>query len=118
MDADDKKRLARRILGDYPLELALMHDFVDRMPDLKETPAQFQERCAQIALECYWRQQQSVQSSQNSMVHGELERKHPTSPVQEVSSGLICCARVAPAHNSTHYSAYGESSVTNHCAAR
>jgi len=118
MEADDKKRLARRILGDYPLELALMHDFVDSMPDLRETPAQFQERCAQIALECYWRQQKSVQSSQHSTVHGERERKQPASLLQELSSGPICCARVAPAHNSTHYSTYGESSVTNHCAAR
>ena len=25
-------------------------------PDLQETPAQFQERCAQIALKCFWRE--------------------------------------------------------------
>jgi hypothetical protein len=57
METDDKKRLAARILGDYPAELAAMCDFIDRYADLKETPAQFQERCAQIALECYWKQQ-------------------------------------------------------------
>ncbi len=33
-----------------------MLDFVDRFPDLPETPAQFQERCAQIALKCFWRE--------------------------------------------------------------
>ena len=29
--------------------------FIDRFPDLQETPAQFQERCGQIALKCFWR---------------------------------------------------------------
>lgn len=63
MEVDDKKRLAARILGDYPAELAAMHDFVDRFAEMKETPAQFQERCAQIALECYWKQQQATEPS-------------------------------------------------------
>jgi hypothetical protein len=34
-----------------------MLDFVDKYPDLQETPAQFQERCGQIALACFWNEQ-------------------------------------------------------------
>ncbi len=56
MDPADKKRLATRILGDYPAEHAAMLDFIDEHPDLPETPAQFQERCGQIALACFWRE--------------------------------------------------------------
>ena len=34
-----------------------MLDFIDQYPDLKETPAQFQERCGQIALARFWEEQ-------------------------------------------------------------
>ena len=54
MEPADKKRMARRILGAYEHEYLAMLEFVDRFPDLNETPAQFQERCAQIALKCFW----------------------------------------------------------------
>ena len=30
----------------------------DKYADLQETPAQFQERCGQIALACFWREQE------------------------------------------------------------
>lgn len=56
MEAADKKRMARKILGAYEKEYLEMLDFVDRFPDLPETPAQFQERCAQVALKCFWRE--------------------------------------------------------------
>lgn len=56
MEAADKKRMARKILGAYERECLEMMEFVDRFPDLQETPAQFQERCAQIALKCFWRE--------------------------------------------------------------
>src|SRR5262249_26381415 len=56
MEAPDKKRLARRILGAYPEEYQSMLDFIERYPDLQETPAQFQERCGQIALACFWKE--------------------------------------------------------------
>jgi hypothetical protein len=64
MEAADKKRMARRILGAYENECFAMLEFVDRYPDLKETPAQFQERCAQVALKCFW----------NELQEQELER--------------------------------------------
>jgi hypothetical protein len=56
MEVADKKRMARKILGAYEGEYLEMLAFVDRFPDLPETPAQFQERCAQVALRCFWRQ--------------------------------------------------------------
>jgi hypothetical protein len=56
MEANDKKRMAERILGDYPAEHEAMLEFIDRFSELQETPAQFQERCGQIALACFWRE--------------------------------------------------------------
>ena len=50
----DKKTMAKRILGEYPDEYLKMLEFIDRFPDLPETPAQFQERCGQVALKCFW----------------------------------------------------------------
>lgn len=56
MEPADKKRLAKRILGAYEREYLEMLAFVDKFPDLPETPAQFQERCAQVALKSFWRE--------------------------------------------------------------
>jgi SpoVK/Ycf46/Vps4 family AAA+-type ATPase len=58
MEPADKKLMAQRILGGYPRECAEMVAFIDRYPDLQETPAQFQERCAQVALACFWNEQE------------------------------------------------------------
>jgi hypothetical protein len=60
METDDKKRMARRILGEYPEPYQDMLAFVEKFPDLQETPAQFQERCGQIALACFWKEKQRV----------------------------------------------------------
>jgi SpoVK/Ycf46/Vps4 family AAA+-type ATPase len=57
MESGDKKRMARRILGEYPEEHAKVLEFIDRYADLQETPAQFQERCGQIALAKFWKEQ-------------------------------------------------------------
>ena len=54
MENPDKKKMARRILGCYGKQYLEMLHFVDRFPELPETPAQFQERCAYIALKCFW----------------------------------------------------------------
>jgi hypothetical protein len=59
MEGADKKIMAERILGEYSTELAQMLAFVDAYPELQETPAQFQERCGQIALACFWRSKTS-----------------------------------------------------------
>jgi hypothetical protein len=55
MEPADKKRMATRILGAYEAEHLEMAEFIDKFPDLEETPAQFQERCAQVALKCFWK---------------------------------------------------------------
>jgi hypothetical protein len=58
MEAADKKKMATRILGAYEQQHLEMVGFIDRFPDLQETPAQFQERCAQVALKCFWTEQE------------------------------------------------------------
>ena len=61
MEPADKKKMARRILGAYERECMDMVAFVDHFPDLPETPAQFQERCAQVALRCFWAEQEGAE---------------------------------------------------------
>ena len=63
MENADKKRMARRILGAYEKECFQMMEFVDKFPDLQETPAQFQERCAQIALKCFWKEKYEFETN-------------------------------------------------------
>jgi hypothetical protein len=63
MEPADKKRMARRILGDYPEQCAAMLEFADQYPGLQETPAQFQERCGQIALACFWKEQRRTEEA-------------------------------------------------------
>jgi hypothetical protein len=63
MEPDDKKRMAARILAEYPEQYQEMVEFVDRFPELQETPAQFQERCGQIALARFWKEQKSAEQA-------------------------------------------------------
>ena len=63
MEPADKKRMAARILGAYEGEHLEMAEFIDKFPDLQETPAQFQERCAQAALKCFWREKHEAELS-------------------------------------------------------
>jgi hypothetical protein len=60
MEPADKKLMARKILGQYEEEYLDMLAFVERYPELQETPAQFQERCAQVALRCFWKRQHQI----------------------------------------------------------
>lgn len=61
---DDKIRMATRIVGDYAgaYEKLLVH--VRDNPALLETPAQFQERCAQTALQAFWLSKQPQHEEQ------------------------------------------------------
>jgi hypothetical protein len=58
MDPADKKKMARRILGAFEDDFQEMLAFIDKYPELQETPAQFQERCGQIALKRFWQEQE------------------------------------------------------------
>ena len=53
MQKEDKVKLAKRIFFDDPVNLKIMIEMIESS-DLKETPAQFQEKCAQMALESLW----------------------------------------------------------------
>jgi SpoVK/Ycf46/Vps4 family AAA+-type ATPase len=69
MEPADKKLLAKRILDEYPEDYAAMVEFIDRFPELQETPAQFQERCGQIALARFWKEQEAATSKSFSREH-------------------------------------------------
>lgn len=71
MEADDKKRMAQRILGEYPAQYEEMLAFIDKYPQLEETPAQFQERCAQIALAHFWKEKQRAPAKVKTTTNGE-----------------------------------------------
>jgi len=73
METVDKKRMAQRILGSFPAEHKEMLAFVDRYPDLQETPAQFQERCGQIALACFWNEKHGGKGGELGSGSGEAE---------------------------------------------
>ena len=76
MEADDKKLMAKRILGDYPSEYAAMVEFIDRFPDLLETPAQFQERCSQIALARFWKEHGDMPVGGATSIRSQGVREH------------------------------------------
>ncbi len=78
MENADKKRMARRILGGYEKQYLEMLNFVDKFPDLPETPAQFQERCSQIALKCFWAEKQAEESVRPSVQQVAEELLNPT----------------------------------------
>jgi len=83
MEPNDKKLMAARILDEYEEEYLALLQFVDRFPDLQETPAQFQERCAQAALARFWREQQEKTDK------NEKRPSTPTkSPVEEELIGV------------------------------
>lgn len=71
MEPADKKLMAKRILGEYPDEYLQMLEFIDRFPELPETPAQFQERCGQVALKCFWNETHPGQVIE----HGPMPRE-------------------------------------------
>ncbi|OWK37944.1 AAA family ATPase [Fimbriiglobus ruber] len=79
MEAADKKKMARRILGAYEKQYLETLEFIDRFPDLQETPAQFQERCAQIALKCFWNEQHAAKAAKPSVARVAEELLNSTS---------------------------------------
>ncbi|MFM7151964.1 MAG: AAA family ATPase, partial [Gemmataceae bacterium] len=87
MEASDKKRMARRILGEYPEEYARILEFIDRFPDLQETPAQFQERCGQIALARLWKEQQRLEHLRLDLPATPVSPPSPPSPPSRNGKG-------------------------------
>ncbi len=75
MEADDRKLMAKRILGEYAGPYQEMLAFVERYPELQETPAQFQERCGQVALACFWAEQQAALDAPPAERNGKVERE-------------------------------------------
>jgi SpoVK/Ycf46/Vps4 family AAA+-type ATPase len=75
MEREDKKRLARRIFFDDEYGYRLMLEQIEREPNKKETPAQLQEACAQLALALLWgerKRQPPRASSLDDLAVGKL----------------------------------------------
>lgn len=53
MNKENKRQMAQKILAEYPDSLNIVNSHIEK--DIQETPAQFQEFCAQIALKEYWK---------------------------------------------------------------
>src|SRR5262249_25722361 len=78
-------RMAKRILGEYPKAYQEMLEFIDRFPDLQETPAQFQERCGQIALKNFWNEQHPDQGPADGV---RLVRQGTQLAGQQITPGI------------------------------
>jgi SpoVK/Ycf46/Vps4 family AAA+-type ATPase len=75
MELADKKRMAVKILGEYPDAMTKMMQYLHTHAKEQETPAQFQERCAQIALRYFWDEQQSESRQYVLDVHNLAEHQ-------------------------------------------
>lgn len=53
MDNQNKLKMAAKILRDFPDKLTMVMEYIAK--NEQETPAQFQEYCAQIAIQEYWK---------------------------------------------------------------
>jgi hypothetical protein len=58
MEAENKLEMAIKILGDFPEQLKGVLEYIET--NIRETPAQFQEYCAQIAIQQFWEEKDSV----------------------------------------------------------
>lgn len=84
MKVPEKIRMAKRILGDYPDKLHDMLKFVEDYPDMIETPAQFQERCGQIALRAFWEDENALEKVSAKMF--EKKGKGSSGPAKRFAS--------------------------------
>ena len=53
MTKENKIKMANKILSDFPEQLMMVNSYIEE--NHQETPAQFQEYCAQIAIQEYWK---------------------------------------------------------------
>ena len=63
-------------MGEYESAHLEMLAFIDRYPDLQETPAQFQERCGQIALKMFWNETHPEQAKPMTAAKPSRNGKH------------------------------------------
>lgn len=58
MEKENKLQMAEKILAEFPEELQKVRQYIDK--NEQETPAQFQEYCAQIAIQAYWKDREKL----------------------------------------------------------
>jgi hypothetical protein len=82
----DKLKLARRIFFDNEVGYRQMVRLIEQEPNRKESPAQFQERCAQMALELLWQSEQAQAAAERAAAadeRGFFERLQPANQADE-----------------------------------
>lgn len=57
MTAENKNKMALKILSEFPSRFKEVEDYIQL--EQKETPAQFQEYCAQIAIQEFWKEKEN-----------------------------------------------------------
>lgn len=83
----DKIRMAQKILLDYPEAMDEIIDHLNRNPHLDETPAQFQERCAQLALQAFWREQGGLDLRERRTLGTRYKEVNAVTPVISTEDG-------------------------------
>lgn len=73
MTVEDKLKLARRILFDNDDAYLKVKKMVEQENNKKETPAQFQEKCSQIALQCLWNNENPKSETYNIVGNGYIK---------------------------------------------
>lgn len=70
----EKTLLAKKIFTGDPKGLKQILNYIEDNPDSKETPAQFQERCSQLAISIFWKEKEL--EKQEKVVHRNGFIKH------------------------------------------
>lgn len=68
MTRENKLLMAERIAGEFPQAMVTIREFLDANPTLDETPAQFQERCNQIAVKYFWEKNDAISMAAKGQV--------------------------------------------------
>lgn len=78
MNPENKFKMAKKILSDFPSKLEEVKQHIAK--DEQETPAQFQEYCAQVALNEFW---MIKENDMNHMINGKLQRVKDTLAINQ-----------------------------------
>lgn len=57
MTNENKDKMAKKILSEFPVQYQEVKKYIDL--EIRETPAQFQEYCAQIAIQEFWKRKEN-----------------------------------------------------------
>lgn len=85
----DKIRMAQKILTGYPEAMDQIIQHMNANPELDETPAQFQERCAQLALQVFWQEQGGVLLNADRTLGSRYKEANQVAPIFSTEDGTF-----------------------------